>query len=289
MFNAMQCIARGHEIVALGHLAPYLDSEDVVNPAAIDTGTCKNPISNDRPEELDSYMYQTVGHSVVPLIAKCMDLPLYQQVISGTPRLLTLDYVDPTAGDEVEDLDLLISRVMQDFPNLKGIAVGAIRSDYQRLRVEHIAARFNLKVLSFLWHAEQLNLLHMMLAVKMKIILIKVATMGLNSSFIGKPIDYASAVEDGILEKLVQLKEKWQINVAGEGGEYESLVLDCPLFKEFRIVINEFKTVLHSADSKDAPVYYLVPVSVSLQAKSPETFDWKKLILDNPLSIERLT
>jgi len=28
------------------------------------------------------------------------------------------------------------------------------------------------------------------------------------------------------------LNEKYKINIAGEGGEYESFVLNCPLFKK---------------------------------------------------------
>jgi hypothetical protein len=31
-------------------------------------------------------------------------------------------------------------------------------------------------------------------------------------------------------------KDQFQFNVCGEGGEYESAVFDCPLFKKYRIV-----------------------------------------------------
>ena len=36
------------------------------------------------------------------------------------------------------------------------------------------------------------------------------------------------------------------INIAGEGGEYESLVLDCPLFSQ-QIIIKKSKRVMENA------------------------------------------
>ena len=39
---------------------------------------------------------------------------------------------------------------------------------------------------------------------------------------------------------LNKLKDKIGSNVAGEGGEFESLVLNCPLFKK-KLVIEEFE------------------------------------------------
>lgn len=58
-------------------------------------------------DELDSYMYQTVGHQAIELYAEAMDLPLYRRTIQGS-SLDTSKYYTKTDGDEVEDLyDLL--------------------------------------------------------------------------------------------------------------------------------------------------------------------------------------
>ncbi|KAK5618947.1 hypothetical protein CRENBAI_006862 [Crenichthys baileyi] len=54
---------------------------------------------------------------------------------------------------------------------------------------------------------------------------------------------------------LKQLSNKYGVHICGEGGEYETLTLDCPLFKK-KIVIDEAETVIHSADAF-APVGYL--------------------------------
>lgn len=43
-----------------------------------------------------------------------------------------------TAGDEVEDLFALLAFVKERLPGVEAAATGAIASDYQRLRVEHV-------------------------------------------------------------------------------------------------------------------------------------------------------
>ena len=54
--------------------------------------------------------------------------------------------------------------------------------------------------------------------------------------------------------------------MCGEGGEYESLVLDCPNFKHARIVLDKWDIVLQSPDSF-APVGLLYPVAFHLESK----------------------
>ena len=44
-----------------------------------------------------------------------------------------------TEGDEVEDMLQLIAHVQRHHPQLQAVSSGAIASDYQRLRVEHVS------------------------------------------------------------------------------------------------------------------------------------------------------
>ena len=55
-YSMLQCVAAGHEIVGLANLRPESEKEN----------------------ELDSYMYQTVGHQAIDLYAEAMDLPLFR-------------------------------------------------------------------------------------------------------------------------------------------------------------------------------------------------------------------
>lgn len=58
-------------------------------------------------DELDSYMYQTVGHQGISTIAEAMELPLYRVTTQGKAMEKGRLY-EKTENDEVEDLyDLL--------------------------------------------------------------------------------------------------------------------------------------------------------------------------------------
>ncbi|XP_013856547.1 diphthine--ammonia ligase, partial [Austrofundulus limnaeus] len=87
-YNMMQCVAAGHRIVALANLRPA------------------------HKDELDSYMYQTVGHQAIELYADAMDLPLYRRTIQGSSLDTSRNY-SITEGDEVEDLYQLLHLVKE--------------------------------------------------------------------------------------------------------------------------------------------------------------------------------
>ena len=79
--------------------------------------------------------------------------------------------------------------------------------------------------LAYLWQRDQKDLLQNMIDDGMDSILIKTCAMGLEKGDLGKSIK-------DMKEKLFRLKDKWGINVCGEGGEFESLTLDCPIYKK---------------------------------------------------------
>ncbi|EOA29968.1 hypothetical protein CARUB_v10013071mg [Capsella rubella] len=236
-YAMMKCIQYGHEIVALANLLPVDDSVD----------------------ELDSYMYQTVGHQIIVGYAECMNLPLFRRRIRGSSRHQKLSY-QMTLDDEVEDMFVLLSEVKRQIPSISAVTSGAIASDYQRLRVESICSRLGLVSLAFLWKQDQTLLLQEMIANGIKAILVKVAAIGLDpAKHLGKDLAFMEPY-------LLKLKEKYGSNVCGEGGEYETLTLDCPLFTNASIVLDEFQVVLHSPDSI-APVGVLHPSTFHLEKK----------------------
>uniref|UniRef100_A0A3Q3H2T5 Diphthine--ammonia ligase n=1 Tax=Labrus bergylta TaxID=56723 RepID=A0A3Q3H2T5_9LABR len=222
-YNMMQCVSAGHRIVALANLRPA------------DT------------DELDSYMYQTVGHQAIELYAEAMDLPLYRRTIQGSSLDTGRNY-NQTEGDEVEDLYELL-KLVKEKESVDAVSVGAILSDYQRVRVENVCLRLGLQPLAYLWRQDQESLLSAMISSDLRAILIKVAAYGLDpEKHLGKPLADMEPY-------LKQLSEKYGVHICGEGGEYETFTLDCPLFKR-KIVIDAAETVIHSADAF-APVGYL--------------------------------
>ncbi|XP_071600406.1 diphthine--ammonia ligase isoform X2 [Heliangelus exortis] len=241
-YNMMQCVAAGHQIVALANLRP-----------AKNTG---------QTDELDSYMYQTVGHHAIDLYADALDLPLYRGFIKGssvnTGRVYTT-----CQEDEVEDLYHLL-KLVKDKEGVEGVSVGAILSDYQRVRVEDVCRRLNLQPLAYLWRQNQEILLKEMISSKIQAIIIKVAAFD-PDKHLGKTLDQMEPY-------LLEISEKYGVHVCGEGGEYETFTLDCPLFKK-KIVVDSAEVVVHSADAF-APVAYLQFLKLHLEnkAKSSDTF-----------------
>ncbi|KAM4830267.1 diphthine--ammonia ligase isoform X2 [Urocitellus parryii] len=266
-YNMMQCIAAGHQIVALANLRPD-----------------ENQVGSD---ELDSYMYQTVGHQAIDLYAEAMALPLYRRTIRG--RSLDIGQVyTKCEGDEVEDLYELL-KLVKEKEEVDGISVGAILSDYQHTRVQNVCKRLNLQLLAYLWQRNQEDLLREMIASNIQAVIIKVAALGLDpDKHLGKTLDEMEPY-------LLELSKKYGVHVCGEGGEYETFTLDCPLFKKKIIVSDEknyslaFKrrgqflgnyrdsseVVVHSADAF-APVAYLRFLELHLEDKvSPEPDNYK--------------
>lgn len=211
-YGAAKAIALGHELVALGNLFP---------PTGVD--------------ECDSHMFQTVGHEVIDCYGECVGVPVFRRMLSGASKVRTLGY-ERAEEDEVEDLFLLLQRVKSKVPKLEAVSSGAILSNYQRLRVENVCRRLGLVSFAFLWQLDQCRVLQEMCDWGIKVVLIKVASYGLGREHLGRELTEVSSV-------LARLSERYGVNACGEGGEFESLVLDCPLFRK-KIVIEETETVV---------------------------------------------
>lgn len=135
-------------------------------------------------------------------------------------------------------------------PDVNGVCIGAVLSNYQRSRVENVCGRLGLASLAYLWRFAQDTLLEDMCRAGVVAVLIKVACLGLRPDrHLGRPVCELSA-------ELRRLHETVGMHVCGEGGEYETLTLDCPLFKQ-RIVLDACERVPLSADASVAPVAYL--------------------------------
>ena len=78
----LQCVQNGHEIVALANLRPSVESmqsrRDLLVVLLQRHRGPKQPrlkcISSGGKDELDSFMFQTVGHEAIEMIAEAMQL-----------------------------------------------------------------------------------------------------------------------------------------------------------------------------------------------------------------------
>ncbi len=172
----------------------------------------------------DSYMFHTPAVELAKLQAKAMGLPLVLQETKGEKEL------------ELEDLRQALVRAKQKH-KIEGIVTGALYSTYQRDRLEEVADGLGLKIFSPLWHKPQEQEMMELLANGYEIVIVSIAADGMKESWLGQRID-----KNMILE-LIKLKEKTGINVAFEGGEAESLVLDCPLFRKKIEILDSYKVM----------------------------------------------
>ncbi|MEW6222106.1 MAG: diphthine--ammonia ligase [Candidatus Hadarchaeota archaeon] len=169
----------------------------------------------------DSWMYHTPNIRLVDLFAECARFPLLKVETSGEK------------DEELLDLEGALSEL-----NVNGVVSGAIASTYQKRNIDRICSRLGIKSLAPLWGKEPAILLREMLRERFEIIITAAAAEGLGPEWLGRKLD-KSAIED-----LVEFGKKRGINPAGEGGEYESLVLDAPFFRS-KIRILEAKKVWH--------------------------------------------
>lgn len=218
IYSILHCFKNGHKVIALGNLYP--------NSASLSVAPAKLATSDDKPAEhdLNSFMYQTVGHNVIPLYEKALGIPLYRQPIQGTAVETSSSYQAPTSNiDETESLIPLLTEIMVEHPEANAVSTGAILSTYQRTRIESIALRLGLVPLSFLWQypvlplGTQVSLLQDMRTAGLDARIIKVASGGLDESFLWENV----ASKTGI-NRVERAMARFGIDgdgaVLGEGG-----------------------------------------------------------------------
>jgi len=172
----------------------------------------------------DSYMFHVPAIELVKLQAESIGLSLIEVLTKGEKE------------EELKDLKKALEKAKKKY-GIQGIVTGALFSNYQSERIEDIAKNLGLRVFSPLWHMDQEEEMREILNEGFKFILTKVAAEGLDKTWLGKEITN----ED--IDKLVALDKKIGFNIAGEGGEFESLMIDGPIFKK-KIDVKKSKIVV---------------------------------------------
>lgn len=278
LFNILHCLENGHRVVALANLYPRqqpirVGEDDGGNgrsrsEISVTSHRGENDDDDDDPEgeDINSFMYQTVGYSVIPLYAECLGIPVYRREITGS-AVQTGRYYDASnlgmSSDETEDLIPLLQEVMREHPDANALCSGAILSTYQRTRVESIAVRLGLTPLAYLWQYPALpppdgrgesltGLLDDMEAAGCDARIIKIASGGIKESLLWSNVAdprTRSRLVNG-LRPFFSEHEFWLRGaVLGEGGEYETLAVNGPrrLWKK-RIETGEDQNSILSAE-----------------------------------------
>lgn len=161
------------------------------------------------PQREDSWMFHFPNIHLADLFAKAVEISLVKAETVGIKET------------ELKDLKNLLATL-----DIQGVVSGAISSRYQKKRIDKICQELNLESIAPLWQEDSMRLLKEIINQNFEVIIVGVYAYGFDENWLGRKIDSTT------IKNLAELNDKHQISLVGEGGEYETLVLDAPFFKK---------------------------------------------------------
>jgi len=166
----------------------------------------------------DSMLFHFPNIHLTGILANAMDLPVrnFQSKI-------------PNLSDEVLILEKALVSIIDEF-GIQGIVHGGISSKFQKRNFDEVCNKLGISVFSPLWNLEPSNYLHKIIDQDFEIVIVAVSALGLGREWLGTVLNHNN------LKKLESLSLKYGFNLNFEGGEAETIVVDCPIYKKkFRI------------------------------------------------------
>lgn len=204
-----------------------------------------------KSSEIDSYMYQTAGQDLIHYYKNVLDVPVYIFDTNLNALNKELEY-NETKNDEVEVIFESLQKIKEKH-NFQYVCSGAIKSTYQYNRIKNVCDRLNLISLTPLFNLDQ-HVLFNSIRNTLTAIFVKIATSEISQSHIGQDISSISHFKID--------------NMCGEGGEYETLVLDAPFFKK-KLKLRHFDIGYHPEEiNKEKTVFFLENASLELIDKN---------------------
>ena len=170
----------------------------------------------------DSYMYHVPATDLAALAAESIGIDL----VDVEPDDFGADAVTDSSAqgdDELEPLEAALEELDHELPGgIAGVTAGAVESEYQTNRIQGMCDRLGCELFAPLWQEDPRDLADAMLEAGFEIVIIQVAAHGLDESWLGRTIDHEALAE------LESLNEEYGVHILGEGGEFETLVVDGP-------------------------------------------------------------
>jgi diphthine-ammonia ligase len=180
-----------------------------------------------RPEDPDSMMFHTPNLSLVALQAEAWGKSYRSVAVEGR--------------DEASELGAL-ERALAGASGW--VVAGAIQSSYQWSRLLEVAGRVGRPVYTPLWRKEPGRVVRDEIAARLDIRLVHLAAESFGPELLGQRLD--SALLSDLERRSATVR---RTNVAGEGGEYETLVVDAPFFRS-RIELEEVEPLVGTSASR---------------------------------------
>lgn len=172
------------------------------------------------PKSDESYMFHHPNIRWTKLQSEAIGIPLITKETEGEKE------------EELKDLKEVLKSLKKE---IDGVVSGALESRYQRVRIDKICRDLGLESFSPHWQRSMTYYLNEMITSGFENIIIAVAAEGLDESWLGRKLDLEA------LEDLKKISVKHGLHKGGEGGEYETFVLDGPIFKKKIAILKSHK------------------------------------------------
>lgn len=153
----------------------------------------------------DSHMFQIPGINISKSQADLARITYTEVEVGGQPEA------------EIEELRAALEKLEID-----GLVVGALRSDYQKSRLERMCEQLGIHIWTPLWHQKGDDHVRQLIENNFKVMISSVSCDGLDATWLGRIL----SIED--FQELQRLSNQFRFHVDGEGGEYETIVLAGP-------------------------------------------------------------
>ncbi len=166
------------------------------------------------PASDDSLLFHYPNIRITRYLAEAMQIPLVECSSNG--------------GSKEEETSVLEEAILQakTLHGIEGVLHGGISSNFQKEAFGNACRKHGLTPIAPIWRAEALAYMNQLVDTGFRIMIVAVSAMGLGKEWLGTVIDRHA------LEQLHTLSKKFGFNLTFEGGEAETLVIDCPLFRK---------------------------------------------------------
>ncbi len=180
----------------------------------------------------DSMMFQTQGVAIAGMQAASAGIPWLPILTSGDKEEEMGDleeglrgFTDPEqamkdtwpGGWDSSEIEIHKGTLQFD-----AIVSGALRSDFQKTRIEQMCERLDVRSFCPLWHNSSESHMDSLYEHDFDVRIASVSSEGLGAEWLGASLGKES------VGKLKDLSRKYRFNIDGEGGEFETLVLAAP-------------------------------------------------------------
>jgi diphthine-ammonia ligase len=166
------------------------------------------------PATDDSLLFHYPNLCLTKYLADAMQIPAIEFTINGSSKESEFDALEKAIIEAKSIYDI------------QGIVHGGISSKFQKVIFERICSKNQLVSVAPLWNVDPSQYMYKLVDNNFNIKIVGVSAMGLDRHWLGRSLDKI------LIGQLEYFSKKFGFNLTFEGGEAETLVVDCPIFSK---------------------------------------------------------